>query len=107
MRRFDLHQDKAEKKSKDLFLQMVVVQGVTLLVSGLVLGLFFTLMFYLISERQHRRTHRRGFYSTHQTQKDLGPDQYITYVGRHRRPCLLYTSPSPRDQRGSRMPSSA
>ena len=22
-------------------------------------------------------------------------------------PCLLYTSPSPRDQRGSRMPSSA
>ena len=23
------------------------------------------------------------------------------------RPCLLYTSPSPRDQRGSRMPSSA
>ena len=27
------------------------------------------------------------------------PDQY--------RPCLLYTSPSPRDQRGSRIPSSA
>ena len=26
---------------------------------------------------------------------------YVTY------PCLLYTSPSPRDQRGSRMPSSA
>ena len=25
----------------------------------------------------------------------------------HRAPCLLYTSPSPRDQRGSRMPSSA
>ena len=24
-----------------------------------------------------------------------------------RNPCLLYTSPSPRDQRGSRMPSSA
>ena len=24
-----------------------------------------------------------------------------------RKPCLLYTSPSPRDQRGSRMPSSA
>ena len=23
------------------------------------------------------------------------------------KPCLLYTSPSPRDQRGSRMPSSA
>ena len=26
---------------------------------------------------------------------------------RHLEPCLLYTSPSPRDQRGSRMPSSA
>ena len=25
----------------------------------------------------------------------------------HNTPCLLYTSPSPRDQRGSRMPSSA
>ena len=25
----------------------------------------------------------------------------------HSVPCLLYTSPSPRDQRGSRMPSSA
>ena len=25
----------------------------------------------------------------------------------HSGPCLLYTSPSPRDQRGSRMPSSA
>ena len=25
----------------------------------------------------------------------------------HLYPCLLYTSPSPRDQRGSRMPSSA
>ena len=28
------------------------------------------------------------------------------YMYRYR-PCLLYTSPSPRDQRGSRMPSSA
>ena len=27
--------------------------------------------------------------------------------GRLPTPCLLYTSPSPRDQRGSRMPSSA
>ena len=30
--------------------------------------------------------------------------EYITYLTS---PCLLYTSPSPRDQRGSRMPSSA
>ena len=32
------------------------------------------------------------------------------YAGKtftHYAPCLLYTSPSPRDQRGSRMPSSA
>ena len=31
----------------------------------------------------------------------VGMDQKDAYV------CLLYTSPSPRDQRGSRMPSSA
>ena len=31
----------------------------------------------------------------------------ITEVERHTKVCLLYTSPSPRDQRGSRMPSSA
>ena len=37
----------------------------------------------------------------------LGPDTlYGDHVGLHRA-CLLYTSPSPRDQRGSRMPSSA
>ena len=33
------------------------------------------------------------------------PDRNSTFVGFY--PCLLYTSPSPRDQRGSRMPSSA
>ena len=32
--------------------------------------------------------------------------EHINYVGEHYS-CLLYTSPSPRDQRGSRMPSSA
>ena len=93
MRRFDLHQDKAEKKSKDLFFQMVVVQAVTLLVSGLVLGLFFSLMFFLMSERDHRRTHRRGFYSTQKTHKDLGPNQYISYVGRHRRAVVKQKGP--------------
>ena len=34
---------------------------------------------------------------THQSEQAV--DRYMT--------CLLYTSPSPRDQRGSRMPSSA
>ena len=32
----------------------------------------------------------------------LSPDEWMLYSN-----CLLYTSPSPRDQRGSRMPSSA
>ena len=32
------------------------------------------------------------------------PDTPISFISK---PCLLYTSPSPRDQRGSRMPSSA
>ena len=31
---------------------------------------------------------------------------YVTVIG-NTQICLLYTSPSPRDQRGSRMPSSA
>ena len=34
--------------------------------------------------------------------KDIDGNQLILFYG-----CLLYTSPSPRDQRGSRMPSSA
>ena len=33
--------------------------------------------------------------------------QNFTYLNQISLPCLLYTSPSPRDQRGSRMPSSA
>ena len=36
---------------------------------------------------------------------ETAPASQSTSAGRHR--CLLYTSPSPRDQRGSRMPSSA
>ena len=31
----------------------------------------------------------------------------IDLLGTHFKPCLLYTSPSPRDKRQSRMPSSA
>ena len=37
----------------------------------------------------------------------LIPSSNYTYLIYHFIPCLLYTSPSPRDQRGSRMPSSA
>ena len=36
-----------------------------------------------------------------------GDKQYALFPEHHRFICLLYTSPSPRDQRGSRMPSSA
>ena len=43
---------------------------------------------------------------------EIGPGQgmltkYLIDRGFDLRVCLLYTSPSPRDQRGSRMPSSA
>ena len=34
-------------------------------------------------------------------------DAVLADVAAQGTPCLLYTSPSPRDQRGSRMPSSA
>ena len=38
---------------------------------------------------------------------EFGVPFEVGVVSAHRTPCLLYTSPSPRDQRGSRMPSSA
>ena len=41
----------------------------------------------------------------------IDPDRlegkFEDFIGVYNRLCLLYTSPSPRDQRGSRMPSSA
>ena len=40
-------------------------------------------------------------------QLDSSPDINIDLNIEQRELCLLYTSPSPRDQRGSRMPSSA
>ena len=39
---------------------------------------------------------------------EYGHDEdFVPYEGDQFSACLLYTSPSPRDQRGSRMPSSA
>ena len=35
------------------------------------------------------------------------PEEDVALLERPAKTCLLYTSPSPRDQRGSRMPSSA
>ena len=40
-------------------------------------------------------------------ERDSLPDCLARQSGSDSRSCLLYTSPSPRDQRGSRMPSSA
>ena len=42
-----------------------------------------------------------------ETLKRLQQDGHRLILWTYRSGCLLYTSPSPRDQRGSRMPSSA
>ena len=39
--------------------------------------------------------------------EQIQPQAIIIEIGASAKTCLLYTSPSPRDQRGSRMPSSA
>ena len=39
--------------------------------------------------------------------KQMNDDPWSADIPDRYQPCLLYTSPSPRDQRGSRMPSSA
>ena len=40
-------------------------------------------------------------------EEDLSVFKVLKILGEEDKGCLLYTSPSPRDQRGSRMPSSA
>ena len=55
-------------------------------------------MSYIRPARPKVRTGRGG-YDKFSLDDDYQDEEYIT--------CLLYTSPSPRDQRGSRMPSSA
>ena len=47
----------------------------------------------------------RSFYEKHGF--EFGEDHMDNHAVRIPNDCLLYTSPSPRDQRGSRMPSSA
>ena len=54
--------------------------------------------------------HREGFFDLHvdeETNKIYAKLPKADETGVMLRFCLLYTSPSPRDQRGSRMPSSA
>ena len=56
---------------------------------------------------------RMRLYASQTYLEKIGGIENIEDIGRHRlicqapNACLLYTSPSPRDQRGSRMPSSA
>ena len=47
------------------------------------------------------------FFATIDVTAGILPEQNDDKKSRHAYGCLLYTSPSPRDQRGSRMPSSA
>ena len=48
-----------------------------------------------------------GMDEVYQLAADMGGAGYIFTGDNDAHVCLLYTSPSPRDQRGSRMPSSA
>ena len=51
---------------------------------------------------------QRELYTEYRCRHSRGEREYLHSPQLHReRDCLLYTSPSPRDQRGSRMPSSA
>ena len=63
------------------------------------------------SEAYHEQAgeYRRGWPFPYLTYKAEHGDSKTTYYdfSYTYQPCLLYTSPSPRDQRGSRMPSSA
>ena len=49
------------------------------------------------------RTPAPGFQALDHVSLNIEHGEFFGLLG----PCLLYTSPSPRDQRGSRMPSSA
>ena len=48
-----------------------------------------------------------GYIEIPETIANITGDSRIPFLNKMMRSCLLYTSPSPRDQRGSRMPSSA
>ena len=58
-------------------------------------------------ERSKERPTENTKTSEYQRSKEYLKEVSRKRAERHRRSCLLYTSPSPRDQRGSRMPSSA
>ena len=68
----------------------------------------YTLDFYCAEAKLAVEVDGASHQSEEAKQYDLARDKWINEQGiRVLRFCLLYTSPSPRDQRGSRMPSSA
>ena len=56
--------------------------------------------YYLSKKHKVDLFEQDDHFGGHSFTYDIKEDNKVT-------PCLLYTSPSPRDQRGSRMPSSA
>ena len=62
---------------------------------------FFDVMFYL------RRRGRENLRTVKKSDFSLKVDEKGDYIEKVNKSCLLYTSPSPRDKRQSRMPSSA
>ena len=60
---------------------------------------------YAFTDVWSARIHEAGLYNQEQDKLWIHPD--FSFLELLRSDCLLYTSPSPRDQRGSRMPSSA
>ena len=65
-------------------------------------------IYYITREGERYRADTRSNTILHRVKLGFGPiGIYETTLSRIGRPCLLYTSPSPRDKRQSRMPSSA
>ena len=104
----------------DIFLNIVAVLGFIALTAGT--GLFVAFEFALTGlERSaidndvkkrgdgpaHSVSKAHNRLSFHLSGAQLGITLTTLLTGYTMEPCLLYTSPSPRDQRGSRMPSSA
>ena len=75
------------------------------LIAGLIIGLFVAFLVFL-SQQDSGRIDIKTAIEERAARKDTREVRQNTHSAPSK-PCLLYTSPSPRDQRGSRMPSSA
>ena len=60
-----------------------------------------------LDEAKRLREEAQALLASYQRKQKEAEEQAEQIIVKARRDCLLYTSPSPRDQRGSRMPSSA